>query len=227
MVTFFYFDSTDPAKKDLRGFLVSTLIQLFSQSDPCYKVFRNLYTSHRSGLELPNNEVLEQCLKEMLTLPMLPTVYLIMDALDECPNDSWGGSRRDRVLDLVEDLVGLHLPNLRICVTSHLEADIEFVLKPLVSFTVSLHDEEGQKQSIVDFIEFTVRTNYRMRSWSVDIKKLVVDTLSQKADGRYVILIAISQWCSSHHRFRWVSSKLGALSSRLPMDIPRALKNLE
>ena len=101
--------------------------------------------------------------------------------------------RSNRVLDLIEDLVGLHLPNLRICVTSHLEPDIELVLKPLASFTVCLHDEEGQKQSIVDFIRFVVQDDSDMQKWSVDIKKLAIDTLSQNADGGYVTLIISSQ----------------------------------
>jgi hypothetical protein len=185
-VSIFYFDSTDPAKQCIRGFLVSTLIQLFSQSDHYYKVFLNLYSTHGSGSKLPKNKVLAQCLKDMLMLPRHPTVYLIMDALNECPISSQDGSPRDQVLDLIKDLDNLHLPNLRICITSHLEADIEYVLKPLASFTVCLHDEEGQKQSIVEFIRFVVQSNPMMQKWSVDIKKLVIDTLSQRADGRYV-----------------------------------------
>ena len=192
-MSIFYFDSTDPAKQSIRGFLVSTLIELFAQSDHYYKVFLDLYSAHGSGSKLPNNKALAQCLKDMLTLPKHPMVYLIIDALNECPISSWDGSPRDQVLDLIEDLVRLRLPNLRICITSHLEADIESVLKALASFTVCLHDEEGQKQSIVDFIRFVVQSDLVMQKWSVDIKKKVIDTLSQRADGRYVIPITISQ----------------------------------
>ena len=193
LVSIFYFDSTHSEKQCLRRFLVSTIIQLFGQSYPYFEVFQKLYVSYGSGSKLPDDKALTQCLKDMLMLPRHPKIYLIMDGLNECPIYDRYGCPRNRVLDLIEDLVGLHLPNLRICVTSHLEPDIELVLKPLASFTVCLHDEEGQKQSIVDFIRFVVQDDSDMQKWSVDIKKLVIDTLSQNADGRYVTLIISSQ----------------------------------
>jgi hypothetical protein len=52
-------------------------------------------------------------------------VYLILDALDECPNTSDTPTPREKVLRLVEDLVDLQLPNLRICLTSRPEVDIK------------------------------------------------------------------------------------------------------
>lgn len=192
LVSFFYFDYKDEKKQSLRSFLVSTLTQLFTQSDLYYKVFQDLYIAHGSGSKLPTNKVLAQCLEDMLMLPRHPTVYLVIDALDECPIDSKDGSLREKTLDFIENLVGLHLPNLRICVTSRLEADIEFVLKPLASFTVSLHNEEGQNQSIDEFIKFVVQSTREMQKWSMDIKTQVIDTLSKRADGRYVSLIVIS-----------------------------------
>jgi hypothetical protein len=77
----------------------------------------------------------------MLTLPGHPTVYLIIDALDECPIYSKDGSLQEKTLDFTEDLIELCLQNLHICITSCHEADIEFVLKPLASFTISLHQQ--------------------------------------------------------------------------------------
>ncbi|KAH9032268.1 hypothetical protein EDB85DRAFT_2145644 [Lactarius pseudohatsudake] len=201
-VTYFYFDSTDPAKQCLWGFLACTLFQLLVQSCSYYNAFSNLYSTHDSGLKLPNDDELAKCLKEMLALPMQPRVYVIIDALDECSTSS-----RKQVLDLIKDLVGLH-PNLRICITSRLEADINYILKPLASFTVSLHDEEGQKQAIVDFIKFIVQSKCDLIQWDVDLQELAINTLTQSADGR----------------FRWVSSKLVALRSRLPWDVPRTLR---
>ena len=49
---------------------------------------------------------------------------IIVDAIDECPNTSGFPTAREEVLDLLEDLVGLGLPKLRICVTSRPEIDI-------------------------------------------------------------------------------------------------------
>ena len=50
-------------------------------------------------------------------------IYLIMDALDECPDTSEAPSPRNRILQLLEELVDLHVPSLRICITSRPEFD--------------------------------------------------------------------------------------------------------
>jgi len=123
------------------------------------------------------------CLKEMLSVESLGPTYIIMDALDECPITSTVPSPREEVLDLVEELVGLHLPNVHICVSSRPELDIQDVLESLTLHPVSLHDESGQKQDIADYVSTFVREDRRMRRWREEDKDLVVKTLSEKADG--------------------------------------------
>ena len=76
------------------------------------------------------------------------TTYIILDALDERPITSSMPSPREEVLDLMEDLVGFHLPNLRICVTSRPESDIRIVLERSTERPDPLHDESGQKEDI-------------------------------------------------------------------------------
>lgn len=77
----------------------------------------------------------------MLTLEAQHATYITMDAIDECPLSSSGSSRQEEVLELVDKLVRIRLPNLHICVTSRPELDIQTVLRPLASDLVSLHDE--------------------------------------------------------------------------------------
>ena len=110
-------------------------------------------------------------------------IYLIMDALDECPNDSGIPSSRERVLKLVKALVELRRPNLRLCITSRPEFDIRTTLEPLATQQVSLHDESGQKQDINDYITFVVRSDQRMVRWRDDDKDVVIENLTEKADG--------------------------------------------
>ena len=83
-----------------------------------------------------------ECLKQMLALEGQGTTYIILDALDDRPITSSIPSPREEVLDLMEDLVGFHLPNLRICVTSRPESDIRIVLERLTERPVSLHRSE-------------------------------------------------------------------------------------
>ncbi len=125
------------------------------------------------------------CLKEMLRLEGKAPIYIIMDALDECPitSTTLGPSPREEVLEFVDQLVGLHLPNLHICVTSRPEHDIQVVLKPLTVRPVSLHDESGQQEDIANYVASFVQSDRRIRGWRKEDKELVIKTLSEKADG--------------------------------------------
>ena len=124
-----------------------------------------------------------ECLKEMLTLEGLGPTYIIMDALDECPITSTIPSPREEVLELVDELVGLNLPTIHICITSRPEHDIQAVLKNLSSRAVSLHDESGQQQDIINYVSSFVRSDRKVRRWRQEDKDLVIETLSEKADG--------------------------------------------
>ena len=110
-------------------------------------------------------------------------VYLIVDGLDECPNFSGTPSAREEVLELIEELVDLKLPNLHICVASRPEMDIRVVLEPLTFLSISLHEESGQKEDIIKYIKSVVYSDRNMRRWKEEDKQLVVDTLSYRADG--------------------------------------------
>ena len=109
----------------------------------------------------------------------------MIDALDECPDSSGFPSPRERVLQLVKELVDLRHPNLHICVTSRPETDIREVLEPLTSepFRVSLHDQSGQKQDIVNYIKAVVDSDSIMKRWKTEDKKFVIEMLSERADG--------------------------------------------
>jgi hypothetical protein len=124
-----------------------------------------------------------ESLKEMIISNAQRPTYIILDALDECPITSSIPSPREEVLGLVEELVGLNLQNLHICVTSRPELDIQTALEPLAPRPVSLHDETGQKQDIADYVRSFVRSDRRIRRWREEDKDLVIQTLSEKADG--------------------------------------------
>src|SRR6266581_4826003 len=178
----FYYDFREKEKKDLRGLLSSILFQLCNQSHPCYAILSTFYSTYHDGARSPSNDELSRCLEDLLKLPGQAPVYLIVDALDECPNTSLP-SYRDQVLVLLEDLVDSKLPNLRICVTSRPEADIKPILEPLTFRSVSLHDESGQKEDIENYIKSIVNTDRRMRRWTSVYKQLVIDVLTERADG--------------------------------------------
>jgi hypothetical protein len=182
-LAFFYCDFRAEEKKDRRGLLSSLVFQLGDQSDSYSSILSDLYSEHGYGSQGPSDASLEQCLKDILRSPGEPPIYVIVDALDECPGAYGTPSPRGRVLMLVEELVDLQLPNLHICVTARPEADIETVLNPLKSHSVSLHDEEGQKKDITEYIRLVINSDPGMGRWRMEDQELVIETLSQKGDG--------------------------------------------
>jgi len=182
-MAFFYCDFRDPKKQEVTGLLASLVSQLSAKSDPCHNILSALYSECDGGSRRPGDNALLSCLEEMITNEGLPTVYIIIDGLDECPGDSGIKSHREWVLELVNELVDLQLPNVRICATSRPEADIQTAFASSASHTISLHDEAGQNKDITDYVRFIVNSDRKMRRWRENDKETVITTLSQKADG--------------------------------------------
>src|SRR5712675_3552004 len=183
-MAYFYFDFRDVNKQHLHDLIPSILIQLSAHSHRHHDILSRLYEAHDSGKTRPSDLVLVNYLKQiLLNLPTRRPIYLIMDALDECPDTSGIPSPREQVLQLVKELVDLHLPNLHICVTSRPEIDIRDVLEPLNPFQVSLHEQSGQKEDIMDYVKLVVDSDSIMKRWKTEDKELVIETLSEGADG--------------------------------------------
>ncbi|KAF8261137.1 hypothetical protein EI94DRAFT_1705763 [Lactarius quietus] len=165
LMAYFYFDFRDLDKHHRRNLLPSLLIQISAQSRPCCDILSHLHSAHDNGETKPSDRVMIQCLKDMLALHHSQPVYIILDALDECPN-----------------------------------------------WAVSLHEESGQKKDIVDYINSVVYfdSETMMKRWREDEKKMVVEAVSEKADGM----------------FRWVFCQLDTLRQCLPSCVRHTLEQL-
>jgi hypothetical protein len=182
-MAYFYFDFRDVDKQRLHNLLPSLLVQLAAWSDPYCDILSQLYSAHGRGAQKPSDRAMVECLKEMLILNAQEPTYVILDALDECPKTSTIPPPRDEVLDFIDELVDLRLPNLHVCVTSRPELDIQAVLGPLTASPVSLHDESGQQEDISNYVASVVESDRRTRRWRKEDKELVIKTLTEKADG--------------------------------------------
>jgi len=184
LVAYHYFDFKDASKRHVRGLLASLLSQLSDDSDTCRDILHKLFKLCRDGSERPSHVALAKCLGTMLKLSEQP-IFIIADALDECPSITGTPSSREEVLNFVEDLVKSNHPNLFVCITSRPEQDIQAVLNPLTSASrrVSLHEEHGQKEDIRSYVRSFVHADREMRRWREEDKELVIKTLSERAGG--------------------------------------------
>jgi hypothetical protein len=182
-LAFFYCDFRDVNKKNLRGLLSSILLQLCDHSDPYSTILFDFYSAHGDGSREPSDTELVGCLENILRHPGQAPAYIIIDGLDECPDTFGRPSPREKVLLLLERLVHLHLQNLHVCITSRPEVDIQITIGPLPFHTVSLHDENGQRQDIVNYVRSIVYGDATMERWRQEDKEMVIDVLTKKADG--------------------------------------------
>ena len=185
IMAYFYFDFKDLRKQTCHDLLLSLVSQLSTCSSPCCGILHRVYEAHNNGTRQPSDKTLKECLKQMLTLPEQRPIFIVLDALDECPDSPGLPPPRNEVLQLVKELVDLRLSGLYICATSRPEVDIRAVLEPLAFRSVSLHDESGQKADISEYIRSVVNSSpsTAMRRWREDDKNLVIETLTERADG--------------------------------------------
>jgi hypothetical protein len=125
----------------------------------------------------------------MLGDPKQAPVFIVIDALDECPNSQGLPSPREWALEIMKELIEINLPHLHFCITSRPEIDIRVVLDPLEPYSVSLHDQEGQIEDIAEYVKSVVHSDVRMREWPKEEKKLVIDTLARYSGGMYVTIV--------------------------------------
>ncbi|KAH9971083.1 hypothetical protein BGW80DRAFT_1253517 [Lactifluus volemus] len=209
-LAFFYCEFGDDEKKNSRGLMSSLLFQLHDQSQSYSDILSKFYLDHRNGSQEPSDTALANCLKDIFRCAAHPPIHVIVDALDECPKAYDTPTPRGKVLKLVEELVCLNLPNLRICVTSRPETDIGTVLNRLKSHFVSLDEEGGQRQDIEAYVRSVVDSDLVIGTWGEEEKTLVIGALLQKGD----------------RMFKWVSCQFDFLRRYPPERIRRALEEL-
>ena len=180
-MAYYYFDFRDDKKQDCYGLLSSLILQLSLESDPCYNILSKLYSDNNRARK-PTLIALKKCIKDMLNQPRQGPIYIIVDALDECPNSSGTPSARGKVLEQIKELVSLGLPDVHLCVASRPEIDIQKVLESLNTLQISLHNEIGQEADINAYIKSVVTSN-AILDWTEEDENLVINTLSQKANG--------------------------------------------
>ena len=208
--------------------LSSVLFQLCSQSNKFSQVISSIYSSHGDGSREPSIVTLLECLKTILALQGQAPIYIVMDALDECPSSSGIPTQRQEVLEIVKELVGLKLPHLHFCVTSRPEIDIRRVFDPLNPYNLSLHNQGGQLRDLAEYIKSVVDSDATMQDWPSEVKELVINTLTEKGGGMYVIKILTSciLFSCDAFRFRWAYCQLETLRQCPRRHISSTLEKL-
>lgn len=114
-------------------------------------------------------------------------VYIVIDALDECPDIN---TQREELMETLHYILDSNLNNLHLFCTSRQESDINISLgnqfsKPCRgALNISSHLQEIE-DDIGKYIDSTLTSN-NYSSWPIDTKAEVKRVLIEKSDGMYV-----------------------------------------
>jgi hypothetical protein len=179
-VAYFYFDFNTTAKQEVTACLSSVVAQLYSHLTTFPPHIRQLYERCNHGKLRPGLEELTGMLCEVIQ--SLDHVFVVIDALDECPK----GQERDSLLTVLSNLKSSSLYNLHILVTSRHEPDIEENLAPmLTSQPISLQGS-GVDWDIRSHISSVLATDPKLKKWSDDVKQEIEAVLTMGANGMSV-----------------------------------------
>lgn len=179
-LAYFYCDFRDPARRSVQNAIFSLMIQLASQSNDRRAVLQELYLNRGNDAQKPGLDALLKCLTDMLSRPQ-GTTYIIVDAIDECLSTNPQGPRDS--VQLIQALVRMGCKDLRIFATNLHEDDIHNALQPLASQTVSLHENQEHLQGIIEYIQWRIQDNSRMRRWRYEDRVSTWEVLSTKGAG--------------------------------------------
>jgi len=169
----FYFSFTDDKKQRHIDILRSLLVQL-CRKGPALSRLQHAYERYgESPLSINEMEdILFSCLEAY------KEVFLLMDALDECPKID---DTRQAALEWLATLTK-RAPHLKCLVTSREEPDIRETME-LMGAEVLHVDSVAVDTDIRHYIEAQMLSNRRLRSMTDAMKKLVLETICSKSNG--------------------------------------------
>jgi hypothetical protein len=180
-MAFFYFSFSDVQKQNLGGLLTSLIIQFCQGRRPLPHGLQSLYEKSQPGA--PSIDALGTTLKSIVEES--GEVYLILDALDECPEEGRqpGEEERREILAWLKEIHAFSLPNLHILVTSRKETDIEYTLSTELASTLVCIEDAKNKEDIRLYVTNQINDDRRLKTLRDDVKEEVKNTLMKKAGG--------------------------------------------
>ncbi|OXV08909.1 hypothetical protein Egran_03325, partial [Elaphomyces granulatus] len=217
VLAYFYISFRDKETQNLRNLIKSLLKQLargLERKDPHLperyhlpKAFRELHDKFQHAGE-PKDEDLKTAIQRVLSESAQESkkVYLVIDALDECPV----GNDRVRIMKFLAELSAATQGHTHIVITSRPDEDVKNAIRGnairLVDIDNSLVDND-----IRTHIKTRMNEDVTFKEWAPGQQQKVTQRLTEKADGV----------------FRWVHCQLDALQKlHRDKDIDMVLDDL-
>ena len=175
-ILYFFFDFNDPAKQTVLGMVRSLISQLAKQSQAAHDVVTEVYLTHRHSRSPPTMPTAAEW-TELLTriLEVTTKCYIIMDALDECFEDSL-------LIDTIQLLVNTSKAGIRWLFTSRSSEDLIMDLRNVAVLPIRI-TKESVDRDIELYTKFRLGAEAKLQAFSEKSKALIEYTILSKADG--------------------------------------------
>jgi len=177
VVAYFYFDFNTSAKQEVSTCVSSLVGQLCAQLSKLPSPVLQAYDRCNKGNLQPSLSELIQILVHVIE--DLENVFIVIDALDECPKDG----ERDQLLVAISDIKAISAGNIHILVTSRREPDIEDAVLPLVTVPVIPLQGSYVDMDIQMHISHQLATDPKLKKWSIEVKEEIESALTKGANG--------------------------------------------
>ena len=170
-------------KQKVANFMSSMLADLCTQTndlpDPVQQLHLKCNNGHREPLLADLISVF------LAVLPFFVAVYVIIDALDECPTK---GDERQELLKAIKAIHDQSAMNLHLLLTSRLQYDIESVIRSLTGVTAVQIESKINNDDIKMYIRSEVQEIRTQNIWWHDqLCTAVEETLLKGANGMLVL----------------------------------------
>ncbi|MCJ1244864.1 hypothetical protein MMC30_002065 [Trapelia coarctata] len=208
-VAYFYFDFSDVLKQHPSDFLSSIIGQLSRRVSKLPEILRNLYKGCNNGNRKPTLRELSAVFVAFAELDDFADIYLVVDALDECPQGD--NNMRTELLRLISVIHASSSSSMHVLVTSRPEKDIKEALEMMRSTLSVPLQGSGVDADIRLHIENQLAADDKFKLWSNDVKSDIKEVLTAGANGM----------------FRWVFCQLDALKKcKKAASVRKALTTL-
>ena len=190
-LAYFYFNFNDQKHQEKQkaqnadGLLCSLIKQIWSKR-PDKPPVVDLLNNYRRRGHRPEDRILKEALSAMIC--GFSSVYIIIDALDECPKEC-GLLQRDGLLETLRELHDKKFSNIHLMCTSRSQKDIETAFKSLVSpAAIAIDLDSSDCTSLVEadiglYLDQVFATG-TFQSWhDDDVKTEAKEALIKKAGG--------------------------------------------
>jgi hypothetical protein len=183
-VAYFYFDFNDTEKQNAANCVSSLIAQLCSQVVDLPEKLKKLYKECNDGKQKAAMRDLKAVL-ELFAVIEEVDVFIVADALDECPKNAkkLGEEPRKELLELITEIKAWSPSNIHLLLTSRPEPDIRETLTPLLK-TEAISIQGSQVDSDIELhINSQLSTDSKLNKWPGEVKQEIEKTLTAGANG--------------------------------------------